>query len=171
MSTPAPPTFKIIGGDGNEYGPIDAATLQQWAREGRLVRQSKVWDSRANAWVSAGDVAELAAVFGAPATPSPSPPAIPAPLTAPHAARRTNPLAIWSLVLSLLGLCCGITPIAGIICGVIALPQIKASGEEGRGMAIAGIVIGVVLLALSLLGLLLWMMLVLAAAPNVIVCQ
>jgi hypothetical protein len=32
--------------------------------------------------------------------------------------------------------------IAGIICGAIALSQIKRTGEQGRGLAIAGIVIG-----------------------------
>jgi Domain of unknown function (DUF4190) len=58
---------------------------------------------------------------------------------------RRNGLAIASL-------CCGIGQIvvgllAGIpavILGAIALSQIKARGEEGRGMAIAGITLGVV---------------------------
>ncbi|MBM3890961.1 MAG: DUF4339 domain-containing protein [Verrucomicrobia bacterium] len=163
-TTPLPPSFRMVGGDGREYGPVDLATLQQWAREGRLVRDSRVWDSRTSGWLRAGDVAELAAIFGAPAQP---PPAIPVPLTPPPAAPRTNVLAIWSLVLSLLGFCCGCTPIAGIICGIIALPQIKARGEEGRGMAIAGIIIGVIMLVLSVLGLLLWLMFA-AAAPVVI---
>jgi len=78
MSTPTSPTFKIIGGDGNEYGPVDLATLQQWAREGRLARESRVWDSRTGGWQSALQVAELAGVFGAPAAaaaPLPLPPA------------------------------------------------------------------------------------------------
>lgn len=36
--------------------------------------------------------------------------------------------------------CCG--PI-GMILGFVALSQIKKSGEQGRGMAIAGVVIGI----------------------------
>ena len=157
MSTPASPSFKIIGGDGKEYGPIDLATLQQWAREGRLVRDSKVWDSRTGGWLQGGDISDLAAAFGSASTQPPATtPAIPAPLAPSStltATTQTNVLAIWSLVLSLLGFCCTLLPIAGIVCGIVALSQIKARREDGRGMAIAGIVIGVLMLMLSLLGL------------------
>lgn len=51
----------------------------------------------------------------------------------------TNVLAIVSLVLSILGFCF----IASIL-GHIALSQIKKTGEQGRGLAIAGIVVGYV---------------------------
>lgn len=157
MSTSVSPTFKIVGGDGREYGPIDLATLQQWSREGRIVRDSKVWDSRTSGWLRAGDITELAGIFScAPVQPA-APPAMPVPLVPVSAAPRTNVFAIWSLVLSLLGFCCGCTPIAGIVCGMIALSQIKASRQGGRGMAIAGIVVGVVMLVVSALGLLLWL--------------
>ena len=27
--------YKILGGDGKEYGPVLADTLRQWVREGR----------------------------------------------------------------------------------------------------------------------------------------
>jgi hypothetical protein len=49
----------------------------------------------------------------------------------------TNTLAIIALVTSLLGI-----HLAGIICGHIALSQIKKSGESGRRMALAGLIIG-----------------------------
>jgi len=58
-----------------------------------------------------------------------------------------NGLAIASLVVSLT--CCG--PV-GAILGIVSLGQIKRTGEQGRGMAIAGIVIG----ALSTLASLAW---------------
>jgi len=77
MTTPASPSFKIIGGDGREYGPIDLATLQQWTREGRLRADTRVWDSRNGAWQTAAQVAELATVLGVSAPP-PLPPATPA---------------------------------------------------------------------------------------------
>lgn len=51
----------------------------------------------------------------------------------------TNTLAIIALVTSLLGV-----HLAGIICGHIALSQIKTTGESGRGLALAGLIIGYV---------------------------
>ncbi len=67
--------------------------------------------------------------------------AAPAPSSAPafQQAAPTNTLAIVALVTSLVGI-----HLAGIICGHIALNQIKSSGESGRGMALAGLIIGYV---------------------------
>ncbi|MFA6564265.1 MAG: DUF4339 domain-containing protein [Verrucomicrobiia bacterium] len=85
MSTPASPSFKIVGGDGKEYGPIDLVTIQQWAREGRIAGSTQVWDSRTGNWQPAAQIAELAAVFSASppapaaATPAAEPAAAPAP--------------------------------------------------------------------------------------------
>jgi len=60
-------------------------------------------------------------------------------------APKTNVLAIVSLVTSLLGIFTfGLGGLAGVICGHISLSQIKRSSEQGRGMAIAGLVIGYV---------------------------
>lgn len=57
---------------------------------------------------------------------------------------RTNTLAVWSLVASLVGLF--IVPIVGSIVGVItghlALRQLKTTNESGRGMALAGTILG-----------------------------
>jgi hypothetical protein len=64
----------------------------------------------------------------------------------------TNGMAIASLVCSLLGWLCGIGPILGIIFGVLALNKIKQTGEGGRGLAIAGIAIGAVLIVFGIIG-------------------
>lgn len=56
----------------------------------------------------------------------------------PYPPRRTNAMAIASLVCAFL-----FAPLA-IVFGHLSLSQIKRSGEEGRGMAIAGLVIGYV---------------------------
>ena len=61
-------------------------------------------------------------------------------------ARRTNILAIISLVVSIVGF-----TIVGIVLGFIALSQIKKTGENGRGLAIAGVVIGFVELVLGII--------------------
>lgn len=68
---------------------------------------------------------------------------------------RTSPLAIWSLVLSLLGfvlLCIGpFFAIPGVICGHLAHSRIKRSGGtlEGHGLALGGLITGYVVIALS----------------------
>lgn len=58
---------------------------------------------------------------------------------------RTNGLAIASLITSFF------ISIVGIILGHIALSQIKQTGENGRGLAIAGLVIGYASLAIGLI--------------------
>ncbi|UFS59368.1 DUF4190 domain-containing protein [Subtercola endophyticus] len=61
-------------------------------------------------------------------------------------APRTNVLAIVSLVVSIVGF-----TIIGIILGFVALSQIKRTGESGRGLALAGIIIGFVELVLGII--------------------
>ncbi|BBX86444.1 DUF4190 domain-containing protein [Mycolicibacterium aubagnense] len=62
---------------------------------------------------------------------------------------KTNGLAIASLVCSLLGLAtCAATSILGVIFGHLAKSQIKQSGEEGEGMALAGLIVGYIGLAI-----------------------
>ncbi|MCW2521984.1 MAG: hypothetical protein JWO63_319 [Frankiales bacterium] len=52
-----------------------------------------------------------------------------------------NGLAIASLVCSVLGLCCGIGALAGIGLGIAGLNQAREIGS-GRGLSIAGIIVG-----------------------------
>jgi Domain of unknown function (DUF4190) len=81
-----------------------------------------------------------------------------------RAGRGTNSLAIAAL-------CCGIGqilagPLAGIpavILGFMSLGQISRSGEDGRGMAITGLVLGIVGLMLTVL----IIILIIAVANNV----
>jgi hypothetical protein len=151
MTDPTPASFRIIGGDGEEYGPVDLATLQEWAGQRRVAASTKVWDSRTGNWQPADRIPELARVFGI----ASAPPAILMPVSL--AGPRTNPLAVWSLSLSVVGLsCCGCLSIPAIILGFIALSQIKQRGDGGRGIAIAGVAIGIFSLLLSVVLGLLW---------------
>jgi hypothetical protein len=63
----------------------------------------------------------------------------------------TNTLAIASLVTSCVGLLCGIGSIVGIALGAVALNQIKQTRQEGYGLAVAGIVVGVATLVVNLI--------------------
>jgi competence protein ComGC len=84
---------------------------------------------------------------------------------------RTSPLAIWSLVLGILGvvlliICIGpLFAIPAIICGHLAYSRIKRSGGalQGGGMALAGLITGYVGIVLALV----WIPLMAAIAiPN-----
>ena len=75
----------------------------------------------------------------------PQPAARAAPPSAPPATQRTSKMAIWSLVLSILWLG-GLGSVAGILLGVSARRRIARTGERGAGLAVAGIVIGVITL-------------------------
>jgi len=67
----------------------------------------------------------------------------------PGQTQKTNVLAVSSLVVSLLGLVFWPLGVAGVILGVVALSQIKSTGEAGHGMAVAGTAIGAVAVTLS----------------------
>jgi hypothetical protein len=62
----------------------------------------------------------------------------------------TNAMAIASLISSFTGLLCCIGSIVAIVLGTVALDQIKRTREGGYGLALAGIVTGI-------LGLLIWL--------------
>ncbi|MBF6192272.1 MULTISPECIES: DUF4190 domain-containing protein [Nocardia] len=75
----------------------------------------------------------------------------------------TNGMAIGALISSLVGfVTCGLGSIVGIILGVIALNQVKQTGQEGRGMALAGIWIGVGAIVLGIL----WFVVVIIAGAT-----
>jgi uncharacterized membrane protein len=70
--------------------------------------------------------------------------------------RPTNGLAVASFVCSVSGIVpffFGITCVVGIVLGFVALGQIKRSGgyQQGRGLAIAGVIVGFSLIAIFLL--------------------
>ena len=67
-------------------------------------------------------------------TPAPAP-------AAAVASERTNVLAIVAFVLSF------VVTVGGIVCGHVALRQIKRTGEQGRGLALAATVLGYVFTA------------------------
>ena len=83
----------------------------------------------------------------APAAPPAEPtyPAYGQPAAPGYYAPPTNTLAIIALILAFL------VPIGGIICGHIALGQIKRTGEGGHGLAKAGLILGYVFTGLTVL--------------------
>ena len=56
--------YKIIGGDGNEYGPVDLEQIKQWIQAGRAGAQTKVQPEGATEWKTLGEIPELAELLG-----------------------------------------------------------------------------------------------------------
>jgi membrane protease subunit (stomatin/prohibitin family) len=61
--------------NGQQAGPFDAAALQQQVQGGQITRQTLVWKQGMSNWTPAGEVSELANLFGS--VPPPIPPAPP----------------------------------------------------------------------------------------------
>ena len=71
------------------------------------------------------------------------------PVSAPPATQRFSKRAIWSLVLSIITLG-GVGSKAGIALGISARRRIAQTGERGTGLAVAGIVVGVITLLIAI---------------------
>ncbi|MFC5744976.1 DUF4190 domain-containing protein [Actinomadura rugatobispora] len=78
----------------------------------------------------------------------------------PPMAPRNNGMAITSMVLGIIGvITCGgvLFSVGAIIFGHVAQSQIRRTGEQGSGMAVAGLVLGYIF---ALLGLIYWIVVV-----------
>jgi prepilin-type processing-associated H-X9-DG protein len=131
--------YKVIGADQQEYGPVSAEQINHWIAQGRANGSSRVQAEGSEEWKSLREYPEFADAL-AMVTNAGMPAAPPENLQP----TRTSRLAIWSLVLGLLGVVTyGITAIAGLVLGIIALVKIaKARGAlGGLGFALAGTVV------------------------------
>jgi len=57
-------TYKIIGGDGVEYGPVGLEELKNWVLDGRVASGTQVWRSDLSRWGSASNYTELRPELG-----------------------------------------------------------------------------------------------------------
>src|SRR5947209_66136 len=57
-------TYKIIGGDGAEYGPVALEELRRWVLDGRVGICTQVWRSDLSRWAPASGYSELAGELG-----------------------------------------------------------------------------------------------------------
>jgi hypothetical protein len=134
--------FKIIGGDGREYGPATAEDIRQWIRQGRADGRTRVCAEGSLEWRTLDSIEEFAsdisAVTAARAAIAPS---------LPYAGRGgNNGMAMAGFILSILGLPCFVLPVfsfLGILLSSIGLWQLRRNkGQEGRSLAVTGIIIG-----------------------------
>lgn len=148
-----------IARDGKQLGPFSLEEINRQVAAGTLSLADNAWYEGAAGWAPLSTVPGVTAATASSsanippaATPSVTvpPPAASGPVvpTTVVVAAPTEPLAVWSLVLSLvalLGFCCvgPLFGIAGVICGHLGLSKINANPNlQGRGLALAGLIIG-----------------------------
>lgn len=78
----------------------------------------------------------------------------------PYAPATTNTLSIVALILAFF------VPLAAIICGHIALAQIKRTGQGGHGLALAGTILGYSFVALGVVIALIYAAVIIAAISS-----
>lgn len=131
--------YKVLGGDGQEYGPASAEEVRRWLAEGRLHPQSLVQRLPETNWRPLHNFPEFAS------TPPPA-------AFQPVRSSTTNGMAVWGFifgVLSLLGscLCCCACPvnILAIVLSTIGLAQASRERDgSSQTLAIVGLVLGLV---------------------------
>ena len=151
-----------VARDGKQLGIFSLEEINRQLTAGTLSLSDQAWYEGAAGWAALSTVPGVGTTAAA-ASPSPvsSVPVAGAPV-AVVPQRKTEQLAVLSIIFSGLGLfgfCCGLflmAGVAGIVCGHIALSRIKANPElEGHGLAMAGLVIGY----LAVAGWLAWVLL------------
>jgi hypothetical protein len=146
--------YKIIGEDGKEYGPATAEQIRQWAAEGRVEHRTPIFVDGAKDWNFVGLLPEFANCFAASSAPPPIAPPLRGTSTAGQMA-KTNSYAQAGMIFGILSLtccCCGFPfGILGLVFSLIGLSQINANPQlhEGRGIAIAGLVLSILSLLLG----------------------
>lgn len=142
--------YRIVGDDGKQYGPVTGEQVRQWIAQGRAESRTPVFVEGAKDWTFVGLLPEFADCF--PTTPAP-------PTIAPPVhARRTSGFATAGMVCGILSwtsfcCCCTGVPFSllALVFSLMGLSQINRHPElyEGRGQAIAGLVLAILYLALT----------------------
>jgi hypothetical protein len=141
--------YKVIGTDGKTYGPTTAEQIRQWIVQGRIESQTPVFVDGASEWTFIGLLPEFAKFF-----PGTTPPIIAPPKPGVVQSPKTNGFATAGFVCGIISVtcCCGCPfNILGLIFSIVALLQISSAVEpqDGKGLAIAGVICSGVSLLLS----------------------
>ncbi|MDB4508210.1 GYF domain-containing protein [Akkermansiaceae bacterium] len=152
----------FYGREGQQYGPIDEASMKGRIATGEVGPHDLVWKESMEKWLPLSQVSELSSGLPAAsdspyATPNSNPVAGVSPAAMPMGP-STSGLAIASLVcgiLAVLASCYVVGMIFGIpavICGHLAMKRTKnlLQPEGGKGMAIAGLICGYIGCAITL---------------------
>ena len=135
--------YKVIGTDGKEYGPAEAAHLREWIRQGRLEPQTPVFVSGSPEWTFVGLLPEFAHEFPQTSSPVMSGPA-PAPLSPPGHSMAKAGLLCGILSITVGCCCCGLPfNLLGLVFSLVALVRISENPQisSGRDLALLGLIL------------------------------
>jgi hypothetical protein len=127
--------------NATQMGPVTDAELRAMLASGKVSSTDMVWREGMKDWLPASSVPGLCVMPQAGGNLY-QPPVHPGSYDAPV---PTSGLAIASLVCGIVGIVtCFLPGIAAVICGHMALKQMAAPNAQvtGRGMAVAGLVLG-----------------------------
>lgn len=139
-----------VARDGQQLGRVSEAELKAGLPDGRYFPTDLVWREGMEQWVTLGELlgtapAPPAAMAGAPQQPRAAGAAAVAPQVGGPADTSAGQRSLIAGIIALVT-CgfCGIGSLVAIIMGHKALSRIKKTGAAGRGMAVAGLIMGYV---------------------------
>lgn len=147
--------YKIIGSDQKIYGPVTAELVRQWLAEGRLSPATLVQAEGSAEWKALSAFPEFAPPPPPPGAAAPAPQAVlpPQPPRAVAMMPESNSAATWGFIFGLLSIipccCCGfVFAIAGVILSSVGLTRAnRLPQEEGKTLAIVGLILSILGLA------------------------
>jgi hypothetical protein len=148
--------YKIIGGDGKEYGPVATEQLRQWLAQGRVNGQTRARLEGATDWQPLSSIAEFAGACAPPPVLRPPPGGDPISKIIPY---RNVPALVgyYCGVFSLIPFLGIILGLAGLTLGVIGLRVARQNpAAHGKVHAWVGIILGG-LCGFGYLALVVWM--------------
>lgn len=137
-------SYRVIGSDRREYGPVSLERLRDWAGEGRVNATTQVCMDGSSEWQALGSLAEFSSILAGPAARTPL-----------AGTRRTNPWALCGFMCGLISIsvgccCCCCLPVDlfGLVVSVIGLVQISRAPETEGGTVLA--ILGLILCLFSI---------------------
>ena len=141
--------YRIIGKDGQQYGPVTAEQLRVWIAENRANAQTQVQTDGSQDWKPLGSLPEFAADLKPPPVSAASPPTITPPLSA------SNPRASNKIAAGICGILLGSLGVHKFILGytgaglIMLLVTFLTCGIGGCVMHVIGLIEGIIYLCKS----------------------
>src|SRR5690348_4522279 len=138
--------YKIIGVDGQQYGPVSADQVRRWLAENRLNARSQVQAEGSTDWKALGSVPEFAADI------KPPPAFTPPPLSPVAVSGYSDPRASNKIAAGVCGILIGSLGVHKFILGytgaglIMLLVTVLTCGFGGIVMHLIGLIEGIIYL-------------------------